>query len=123
MFQATVKDQDGAAFPGTATWSSSDEAVFTIDAGGMVTAVTNGTGTVTAEFQSLNGAASVAVEQASAALETVAGSGQTADPDAVLFEPVVVQVLDAGGSPVEGAMSWWRSHPARGTGRRIPLRP
>ncbi len=103
VFRATVKDQYGAAFPGTVTWSGSDGAVFTIDAGGTASAVANGSGTVTATFQSLSATATVQVEQAPTALETASGSSQTADLGAVLAEPVVVRVADAGGSPVGGA--------------------
>lgn len=62
-----------------------------------------GTGTATATFQSLTGTATVQIEQATASLETVSGSGQTADFSAVLAEPVVVRAADAGGSPVSGA--------------------
>ena len=103
VFRATITDQYGAAFPGTVAWSSSDESVFKVDAGGTVTAVTNGAATVTAAFQSLSGAAAVEVAQAPASLETVSGADQTADLDATLTEPVVVRVTDAGGSPVAGA--------------------
>ena len=103
MFRATVKDQYGAAFPGTVAWSSSDESVVTIEAGGTATAVANGSGTVTATFQSLSAAAAVQVAQVPALLETVSGDGQTAVLGAVLTEPVVVPLEDAGGSPVEGA--------------------
>ncbi len=102
VFRATVKDQRGAAFSGTVTWSSSDEAVFTVDAGGRATAVANGSGTVTATLQSLSATAAVQVAQEAASLETVSGDGQAARPGAVLPEPVVVQAVDAGGSPVEG---------------------
>ncbi len=103
VFRATITDQYGAAFPGTVAWSSSDESVFTVDAGGTVTAVTNGGGTLTAAFQSLSGAAAVEVAQAPASLETVSGADQTADLDATLTEPVAVRVTDAGGSSVAGA--------------------
>ena len=103
VFRATITDQYGAAFPGTVTWSSSDESVFAVDPGGTVTAVTNGAGTLTAAFQSVSGAAAVEVAQAPASLETVSGAGQTADLDAPLPEAVVVRVTDAGGSPVAGA--------------------
>ena len=103
LFRATVRDQYGAAFSGTVTWSSSDESVFTIDAGGTVTAVANGSGTVTATFQSLNATGVVQVAQAPAAVETASGDGQKERLGGVLPEPVVVRVADAGGSPVEGA--------------------
>lgn len=102
VFRAAVTDQYGAAFPGTVIWSSSDEAVFTIDAGGTVTAVANGSATLTAMFQALSATASVTVEQAPASLETVSGEDQRSLAGTSLPEPVVVRVADAGGSPVAG---------------------
>ena len=98
-FRATVKDQYGAVFPGT-TWSGSDETVFTIDVGGTATAVANGSGTVTATFQSLSATAAVQVEQVPASLATVSGEDQTADLGAVLAEPVVARVLDSYGGVI-----------------------
>jgi Leucine-rich repeat (LRR) protein len=103
VFRAAIKDQYDAAFPGTVTWSSSDRAVFTIDAGGTATAVANGSGTLTATFQGLSAAAALQVAQAPASLEAASGDGQEARLGAVLAEPVVVRAADAGGSPVEGA--------------------
>ena len=103
VFRATVKDQRGAAFPGTVTWSSSDEAVFTVDVGGRATAVANGSGTVTATVQSLSATAAVQVAQEAGSLDVLSGGGQTADLETPLPEPVVVRVSDAGGSPVAGA--------------------
>ncbi len=102
-FRAEVKDQYGAVFPALVAWSSSAETVFTVDADGTVTAVANGTGTVTATFQGLSAMAAVEVSQAPASLKTVSGDGQTTDLGAVLPDPVVVRVSDAGGWPVEGA--------------------
>ncbi len=115
VFRATVKDQRGTAFPGTVTWSSSDEAVFTVDAGGRATAVANGSGTVTATLQSLSATAAVQVAQEAASLETVSGDGQAARPGAVLPEPVVVRAVDAGGSPVEGVTVVFAAGEGHGT--------
>ena len=115
VFRATVKDQRGAAFPGTVTWSSSDEAVFTVDAGGTATAVANGSGTLTATLQSLSAAAAVEVAQEPASLEAVSGDGQAARPGAVLPEPVVVRAVDAGGAPVEGVTVAFAAGEGHGT--------
>ena len=101
-FRASMKDQYGAAFPGTAVWTSSDPVVFTVDAGGTVTAVANGSGTVTASFESLSATAAVEVAQTAAALTVESGDGQRASAGAALPDPVVVRVADAGGSPVAG---------------------
>ena len=102
VFRATITDQYGAAFPGTVAWSSSDGTVFTIDAGGTVTAVANGAGTVTATFQTLSATAAVDVEQMPAALEVESGGEQVARRESALPDPVVVRVADTGGSAVEG---------------------
>ena len=61
-FTATITDQYGAAFPGTVEWSGSDEAVFAVEAG-TVTAVGNGTGTLTASIEGLSATAEVVVEK------------------------------------------------------------
>lgn len=61
-FTASVMDQFGAAFSGTVTWSSSAPEVFTVTAGGVVTAVANGSGTVMAAIGNLSSTASVTVD-------------------------------------------------------------
>ena len=114
-FTATITDANGAEIPGTATWSSSDPDIFTANADGVVTAVGNGEGTLTASFQDVTGTASVLVEQTPAALTIVSGDAQeglTGDP---LAEPLVVRVDDAGGSPVEGVAVTFVPAEAHGT--------
>ena len=101
-FRARITDQNGLSFPGVVTWSSSDLAVFTVSSGGVVTAVANGAGTLTASYEGISGTASVAVRQAPGAVTVVSGGGQEGQPAQVLAEPVVVRVDDAGGSPIEG---------------------
>ena len=102
-FAASIVDQYGQSYAGTVAWTSSDPAVFTVDAGGTVTAVSNGSGTVAATFEGLSATAAVVVEQAPASLETVSGADQRAPAGTPLPEPVVVRVVDAGGSPVAEA--------------------
>ena len=104
VFGASITDQYGAAYSGSPAWTSSDPAVFTVDAGGTVTAVANGSGTVTASFEGLSATAAVEVIQAAAALTVVSGDGQRASAGVALPDPVVVRVADAGGSPVVGSM-------------------
>ena len=101
-FRAQITDQNGVSFPGVVTWSSSDPAVFTVSSGGVVTAVANGTGTLTASYESLGGTASVTVQQAPAAVTVASGGGQEGLSGQPLAEEVVVRVDDAGGSAVEG---------------------
>ncbi|MXV96752.1 MAG: hypothetical protein F4Y07_07040 [Gemmatimonadetes bacterium] len=100
-FRAQITDQNGVSFPGTVTWSSSDMGVFTV-ASGVVTAVANGSGTLTASYQSISGTASVTVRQAPAAVSVISGGSQQGMAGRQLAEAVVVRVDDAGGSAVEG---------------------
>ena len=112
-FTATIADQYGAAYPGTVTWSGSDGAVFAVEAGGLVTAVDNGTATLTAAFEGVSATAEVVVRQVPASLAPVLDSGDepagAPDGSVVLVPaeasawPVAVRVLDASGSPVAGA--------------------
>ncbi|MDE2784185.1 MAG: hypothetical protein OXK77_14610 [Gemmatimonadota bacterium] len=101
-FNATIRDQYGAAMAATVTWSSSDEAVFTVDGSGQVTAAGNGAGTLTASASGLSATASVTVEQRPAAIRVVSGDNQEALRGTMLPEPVVVRLEDRGGHGVAG---------------------
>jgi len=98
-FRAQITDQNGASYPGTVTWSSSDPGVFSV-ASGVVTSVANGSGTLTASYENISGTASITVEQAPAAVAVTSGGAQEGLSGRALPEPVVVRVDDAGGSPV-----------------------
>ena len=63
-FSASITDQHGAAFAGQVEWRTSQPAVFTVTTGGVVKAVGNGSGTLTASFQGLTATASVTVADA-----------------------------------------------------------
>ena len=102
-FSATLTDQNGAAFAGTVAWSSSDAGLFTVSPTGVVSAVANGSGTVTASHEALSATAQVVVAQAPAAIVVLSGGGQEGMAGSTLAEAVVVRVDDAGGSPVAGA--------------------
>jgi PGF-pre-PGF domain-containing protein len=63
QFTATVYDQDGNETPdASVTWASSDEAIGTIDADGLFTAVADGTATITVTAENETGTATVTVE-------------------------------------------------------------
>ena len=63
QFTATVYDPEGNVTPGAeVTWESSDEAVGTIDADGLFTAVAEGTATITATAENETGTATVTVD-------------------------------------------------------------
>ena len=101
-FTATVRDQNGAPVVATATWASSDESVFTVDVGGTVTAVGNGTGMVEASAEGLSATASVTVEQRAASVNIVSGNEQDGRRGEPLPEPVVARAEDRGGFGVAG---------------------
>ena len=128
-FTATITDQYGAVFPGTVAWSSSDEATFTVQADGAVTALANGAATLTATFEGTSTSAAVVVAQAPASLIPVIGNTDNSgvapqDAGVVLVPaeanswPVAVRVLDTGGSPVPGVVVTFT--PGEGHGTAAP---
>lgn len=101
---ATVTDQRGQPFSAVVKWSSSAPAVFTVDtARGVVTAVSNGTGTLTASAAGLSAQAAVTVQQAADTVVVLAGGGQRGVQGFALRDSVVVLALDRGGAGVAGA--------------------
>ena len=106
--EAQVRDQNGNPMPAVAvTWSSGAPAVATVDPTGLVTAVANGSATITAGAGSVAGSASVTVQQAPATLTLV--------PDSLTFEALgetatlAATVADANGHAIEGAPVVWTS--------------
>ena len=118
LFAAVVRDQYGALFGASPTWTSSDTTVFTVGSAGIATAVGNGSGVVTASFQELSATATVEVAQLAASVEVVAGSDQSARQGRVLGDSIVVRVTDAGGAAVADA--WVSFVPADGDGAVAP---
>ena len=99
-FTAAITDQNGAAFTGAVVWSSNQPEVFTVNGTGVVTAVSNGSGTVQASLGNLSATATVTVAQVVSVIEVVSGDGQSGLTGDVLPEPVVARVVDSGGAPV-----------------------
>ncbi len=107
-FSATVRDQYGAAMAVTVTWSSSDEAVFTVDATGRVTATGNGSGSLQASVNAINATASIAVSQRAATIMIVSGNNQDGRRGEVLPEPIIARAEDRGGFGVAGVTMTFR---------------
>ena len=85
-------------------WSSSDPGVFTVGEDGLVTAVANGTGTLSASFVELRATAIVTVEQVPVAIAVSPDSAMLSSlGDTVVF---TASVTDAGGSEVSGRVVW-----------------
>ena len=101
-FNATVRDQYGAAMAVTVTWSSSDEDVFTVDATGRVTSTGNGSGSLQASVDALSATASIAVAQRAATIMIIAGNNQEGERGQALPEPIVARAEDRGGFGVAG---------------------
>lgn len=104
-FGVTVSDQNGQAMTGqTITWSIDDETVATVSGGGVVSAVMNGTATVTAATGSISATAGVTVAQVATGVQIVSGLNQEATAGTELPEPIVARAIDAGGTAVEGTL-------------------
>ena len=105
---ATVLDQNTQPMAGASvSWTIDDNAVATVDAGGLVTAVQNGSATVTATSGSASGTASVTVAQRPASIEV----SPAADTLFALGDSLQLNAepLDANGNPVQDATIAWSS--------------
>lgn len=106
VVHASVADQRGRAMANAAlTWSSSSAAATVAGLGGdsaLVTAAANGSASVAAHAGSAQGAATVQVTQAPAALQKSAGDLQTGAVGAALAVPLRVTVLDRLNAPAAG---------------------
>ena len=107
---AEVRDQNARVMANAnVTWSSTDTSVATVNASGLVTAVAEGTATITASAGPASGSAAVTVRQpvasveVSPAAETI-GLGGTLQLTAVGF--------DENGDAVEGVEFSWKSSDA-----------
>jgi trimeric autotransporter adhesin len=108
QLSATAYDAGQNPLSGRAiTWSTSNAAVATVDANGMMTAVSTGSATITATSEGKSGAATITVTQAAVATVTVTPSpitmsvGQTTQFNAIL--------KDAGGNVLNGRVVTWGS--------------
>lgn len=103
-FRATVRDAAGQTVDTQVSWTSSDPAVFTVDASGTVTAVANGSGQLEASAAGVSATAAVTVEQRPSVLLVVSGGDQEGTAGSALPDPIVVQVADQGGAGVSGVV-------------------
>ena len=98
--RAQVRVQRAAELAGgrEVRWSSTDTAVFTVDAEGEVTARANGAAALVAELAGLRDTARVRVRQEAARIEVLAGDGQRGGAGLELLDVVRVRLTDAGGT-------------------------
>ena len=100
---ATVQDQNGQAMSGiTLSWTSGDPQLGTVSSSGLVTAVANGTVTVTATAGSVAGSATLTVEQVPADVAVASDSlvlgaiGDTVRVEATFADANGHAIADAG---------------------------
>src|SRR5207253_57452 len=113
---ATPKDANGNPLSGRAVaWTSSNAAVATVDASGLVTAVAAGSATITATSEGQSGTAAISVTPAPVASVAVT------PPSASVNEGTTVQLTatpkDANGNPLSGRVVTWASSNTTEIGR------
>jgi Big-like domain-containing protein len=98
-----VSDQDGKPLAGAdVSWTSSNTGLATVSPSGVVTAVGAGTANITVSSGSATANVQVTVVQTPTQLLKVSGDAQTSTAGTALPAPLVVQLNDAGGSPIPG---------------------
>lgn len=106
VVHATVSDQKGKIMRDAAvSWTSSSAAVTVASAGGdsaIVTAVSNGSASITASSAGASGTGAAQVAQVATALQKAGGDAQTGAAGLALPQPVSVGVRDRLGAPVAG---------------------
>ncbi len=107
QLSAEVRDQNGQVMSGaTVTWASSASAVATVSASGLVTAVANGSATITATAGSVSGSATVTVAQAVSAVAVTPDTATVLKGDTLRL---AATATDANGQVVTGAELAWAS--------------
>ena len=108
--RATVRDQRNNVMSGQSiTWSSGDEAVATVSAAGLVTAVRNGSVQITAQSGSLSSNAAITVAQAPAGILIAVDPDSTTLTEIDQTLQLTVVVIDANDFSVEDAAVSWSS--------------
>ena len=107
QLSAEVRDQNGAVMAGaTVTWASSDAGAATVNASGLVTAVSNGGATITATAGSASGSATVTVAQQVSAVAVTPDTATVLEGDTLRL---AATATDANGHAVTGAELAWAS--------------
>lgn len=105
---ATVLDQSGQPIAGApVSWTVDDNSVATVGAGGLLTAVQNGSAAVTATSGNATGTAGVAVVQRPARIDISPPSAELSSLGEML--QLTAQPLDANGNDVPDATITWSS--------------
>ena len=107
QFGAVAQDLNGNVVPGQAfTWTSDNPLVALVDTGGIVTAVANGSATITATAAGVTGSAALTVAQV---VKSVVVSPAVASLAVGLTQQFTAVAQDANGNPVPGQTFTWVS--------------
>src|SRR6266516_3269727 len=115
-FSAAARDANGNVISGQAfTWTSDNPIVALVDPSGGVTAVANGTATITAAAAGVSGTATLAVAQIVRSVVVSPASAALATAN-LLQQQYSAVALDGNGRPVAGqTFTWSSSDPAIAT--------
>lgn len=99
-----VRDQRDRVVPDVRgiVWTTTNAAVATVSAEGLITARGNGTATITATLDDLAASANVTVTQVPVEPVIVSGNFQSGTHSTALAQPVQVRVVDRLGTPISG---------------------
>jgi len=107
QFGAVAHDLNGNVVPGQAfTWTSDNPLVARVDTGGIVTAVANGSATITATAAGVAGSAALTVAQV---VKSVVVNPAVASLAVGLTQQFTAVAQDANGNPVPGQTFTWVS--------------
>jgi len=103
---ASAKDANGGTVSVTPTWTSSSSEVATVTSGGLVTAVANGTATITGAAAGASGSAALTVLQTASSIvvtpgESILQTGKT--------QQLAAEVKDSGGTTLATPSLTWTS--------------
>ncbi|WP_419166681.1 Ig-like domain-containing protein [Candidatus Palauibacter sp.] len=104
---ATASDEDGHSIPMPAvTWTSDYPEFAAVDSTGLITAVGNGSATITASVGTARGTAEVTVEQVPHSMRVTSPGSALAVGDSMQF---TATVFDRNGHPIDGLTLTWSS--------------
>ena len=104
---ATASDEGGQSIPLPAvTWTSDYPEFAVVDSTGLITAVGNGTATITATVGTARGTAEVTVEQVPHSMRVASRGSALAIGDSMQF---TATVFDRNGHPIDGLTLTWSS--------------
>ena len=113
QLEATARDQNGSTRSAQFTWGSSDTVVATVDANGLVTALNNGTTTVTVRSGAVSASTTITVEQTPVSI--------TLSSDEVVLtalgsaQQLQANVFDANDRAMAAEVTWESSDPSVAT--------